>query len=219
MSPNPFLTLSTHPSPPLFPYYFLLGFPDAEYACNDTGDTGLIPGSGRSPEEGMATHSSILAWRIPWAGKSGRLQSKGSQRVRHDWTTKCILLEWHIKSPALYWGRSFFWYPDIILRTAEGPAQYFRKSATRWFPWGRASPLSLQTPGPGSSQSALTLLSTLYNPLPFIHLLFLALPSISHCQHKSMLHGLMLKVWKIWKGIIECIIKSNVGITAANVHS
>ena len=35
-------------------------------------------------EEGMATHSSILAWRIPWMEKPGRLQSMGSQRVRHD---------------------------------------------------------------------------------------------------------------------------------------
>ena len=35
-------------------------------------------------EEGMATHSSILAWRIPWTEKSGGLQSMGSQRVRHD---------------------------------------------------------------------------------------------------------------------------------------
>ena len=35
-------------------------------------------------EEGMATHSSILAWRIPWTEKPGRLQSIGSQRVRHD---------------------------------------------------------------------------------------------------------------------------------------
>ena len=33
-------------------------------------------------EEGMATHSSILAWRIPWTEKPGRLQSKGSQRTR-----------------------------------------------------------------------------------------------------------------------------------------
>ena len=33
-------------------------------------------------EEGMASHSSILAWRIPWTKKSGRLQSMGSQRVR-----------------------------------------------------------------------------------------------------------------------------------------
>ena len=37
-------------------------------------------------EEGMATHSSILAWRIPWIEEPGRLQSIGSQRVRHDWS-------------------------------------------------------------------------------------------------------------------------------------
>ena len=35
-------------------------------------------------EKGMATHSSILAWRIPWAEESGGLQSVGLQRVRHD---------------------------------------------------------------------------------------------------------------------------------------
>ena len=35
----------------------------------------------------MVTHSSILAWRIPWTEKPGRLQSTGPQRVRHDWTT------------------------------------------------------------------------------------------------------------------------------------
>ena len=35
-------------------------------------------------EEGMATHSSILAWRIPWTEKPGGLQSMGSQRVGHD---------------------------------------------------------------------------------------------------------------------------------------
>ena len=35
-------------------------------------------------EKGMATHSTVLAWRIPWAEESGRLQSMGSQRVRHD---------------------------------------------------------------------------------------------------------------------------------------
>ena len=37
-------------------------------------------------EEGMATHSSILAWRIPWTGEPGSLQSIGSQRVGHDWS-------------------------------------------------------------------------------------------------------------------------------------
>ena len=35
-------------------------------------------------EKEMATHSSILAWKIPWTEKSGRLQSMGSQRVGHD---------------------------------------------------------------------------------------------------------------------------------------
>ena len=35
-------------------------------------------------EEEMATHSSILAWRIPWTEEAGRLQSMGSQTVRHD---------------------------------------------------------------------------------------------------------------------------------------
>ena len=35
-------------------------------------------------EESMATHSSILAWRMPWTEKPGGLQSTGSRRVRHD---------------------------------------------------------------------------------------------------------------------------------------
>ena len=41
-----------------------------------------------SLEEGMATHSSILAWRIPLIEEPGGLQSMGSQRVRHNWATK-----------------------------------------------------------------------------------------------------------------------------------
>ena len=40
-----------------------------------------------SLEEGMATLSSILAWRIPWSEEPGRLQSMGSQRVGHDGAT------------------------------------------------------------------------------------------------------------------------------------
>ena len=35
-------------------------------------------------EKGMATHSNILAWKIPWTEEPGRLQSRGSQRVGHD---------------------------------------------------------------------------------------------------------------------------------------
>ena len=45
-----------------------------------------VPSLGREDplEEGMATHSSILAWRIPWTEVPGGLQSMGSQRLRHD---------------------------------------------------------------------------------------------------------------------------------------
>ena len=47
------------------------------------GHTDSIPGSGTSPEEGrMATHSSILAWEIPWTEGPSRLQSMGSQKIQ-----------------------------------------------------------------------------------------------------------------------------------------
>ena len=47
-------------------------------------------------EEEMATHSSLPGWRIPWREDPARLQSVGSQRVRHDWATKHMihLKEW-----------------------------------------------------------------------------------------------------------------------------
>ena len=48
------------------------------------GDAGSIPGLGRSLEKDKATHSSILAWRIPWTEEADRLQSMVLQRVRHD---------------------------------------------------------------------------------------------------------------------------------------
>ena len=53
-------------------------------SAGDLGDTGLILGLGRSPGGGMATHSSILAWRIPWTEEPGGLQSVWLQRVGHD---------------------------------------------------------------------------------------------------------------------------------------
>ena len=54
-----------------------------ESACN-AGDLGSISGSGRSLEKEMAAHSSTLAWRIPWTGEQGRLQSMEPQRVGRD---------------------------------------------------------------------------------------------------------------------------------------
>jgi len=54
----------------------------------NAGDTGLIPGLGRSLEKEMTTHFSTLAWEIPWTKKLGTLQSMGLQRVRHNSVTK-----------------------------------------------------------------------------------------------------------------------------------
>ena len=56
----------------------------------ETGDAGLIPGSESSPENEMATYSTILAWRILWTEEPGELQSMGSQRVRHDLATHTL---------------------------------------------------------------------------------------------------------------------------------
>ena len=74
-------------------------------------------------EKGMATHSSILAWRIPWTEDLGRLQSMGSQRVRQDWVTNTNVFKWEFKScitslkdlhlnryvGSNYWGS---WFPS-----------------------------------------------------------------------------------------------------------
>ena len=49
----------------------------------NAGDLGLIPGLRRFLEKGLATHSSILVWKIPWTEDPDGLLSMGSQRVRH----------------------------------------------------------------------------------------------------------------------------------------
>ena len=71
-------------------------------------------------EKGMATHASILAWRIPWAEEPGGLQSIGLQRVRHDWITNIYIqtyldtLKWtwaklHLASISSYLIRKPWW--------------------------------------------------------------------------------------------------------------
>ena len=68
-----------------YPLQFLLGFLVVKNPPSKAGDT-QDPSLGQedSLEEGMATHSSILAWRIPGTEEAGGLQSMGSQKVRHD---------------------------------------------------------------------------------------------------------------------------------------
>ena len=70
----------------LIPLFCFPGGSDGKASACNAGDPGSTPGSERSLEKEMATHSSILSWRIPWTEDPGRLQSTGLQRVGHDLT-------------------------------------------------------------------------------------------------------------------------------------
>ena len=61
-----------------------LGGSDGEESACSAGDLGSIPGWEDPLEKEMATHSSILAWKIPSTEEPGGLQSMGSLRVGHD---------------------------------------------------------------------------------------------------------------------------------------
>ena len=84
------------------------GFPGSSVVKNppanpgDAGHTGVIPELGRSFEEEMATHSSILAGKIPWTKEPGRLQSMGSQRVRWDCATEHAYTGTKVPSQVVY---------------------------------------------------------------------------------------------------------------------
>ena len=60
------------------------GDSDGKASAWNAGDPGSISGSEDLLEKEMATHSSILAWKIPWTEESGRLQPMRSQRAGHD---------------------------------------------------------------------------------------------------------------------------------------
>ena len=66
-----------------------LGFPngsEVKASASNAGDLGLIPELGNPLEKRKATHSSILAWRIPWTEEPGRLQSMGYSLAELDKT-------------------------------------------------------------------------------------------------------------------------------------
>ena len=60
-------------------------------------------------EKETATHSSILAWRIPWTEEPGGLQSMGSQRVRRDWVTNTTEKLYTIKNCLVFSKKKFAW--------------------------------------------------------------------------------------------------------------
>ena len=62
-------------------------------------------------EKAMATHSTTLAWKIPWMEEPGRLQSMGSLRVRHHWTTSLSLFT------SMHWRRN--WQTTAVFLPGE----------------------------------------------------------------------------------------------------
>ena len=75
--------------------------------AGDGRDTDLILGFGRSPGGSMATHSSILTWRIPWIEKPDRVQSIGSQRVGRNWSNLTHSIPLYILIAFLYYILGF----------------------------------------------------------------------------------------------------------------
>ena len=73
---------------------------------------GSFPGS---PEKAMATHSSPLAWKLPWAEEPGRPPSTGSGRVEHDRATSLSLF------PSTHWRRP--WQPTPVFSPGESQGQ------------------------------------------------------------------------------------------------
>ena len=79
--------------------YIWLGFPGGVEVTNppvSAGDAVQSLGWEDPLEKGVATHSSVLAWVIPWTEEAGGFQSTGSQRARHNWGTNTFTLSLHV---------------------------------------------------------------------------------------------------------------------------
>ena len=83
----------------------------------------------------MATHSSILAWKIPWTEKPGGLPSTGSQRVGHDWVTNTWLLK---KLFVSWWIFSY----RMFRSSEEEPVYILKRSSKRKLLTRKGAPLT-----------------------------------------------------------------------------
>ena len=75
-------------------------------------------------EKAMATHSSPLAWRIPWTEEPGGLQSMGSLRVGHDWATSLSLFTF------MHWRRQ--WQPTPVFFPGESQGRWSLVDCRLW---------------------------------------------------------------------------------------
>ena len=82
-------------------------------------------------ENEMATHSSILAWRIPWMEETGSLQSKGLQRVGHNWSTSLHFMR------ALQCGHN----SSALITPGPGNGQFMVQIALKLFKLANSKPV------------------------------------------------------------------------------
>ena len=96
-------------------------------------------------EEGMATHSSILAWRIPWTEKPDGIQSIGSQRVGHNWSNSAhTQTGWKIPETLIFslTGTKLYWKLICLCNmfllylplTPKSNASFYQTSNFTWSP-------------------------------------------------------------------------------------
>ena len=85
---------------------------------------GFVAVYGILPEKAMATHSSTLAWKIPWMKEPGRLQSMGSRRVGHDWATSLSLFTF------MHWRRK--WQPTSLFFSGESQGRWGLVGCRLW---------------------------------------------------------------------------------------
>ena len=78
-------------------------------------------------EEEMATHCSMLAWKIPWTEEPGRLQSMRSQRIRHDWAHMHLCVHAHVYTHvhAIIYTHTFVHKPRYKLVRGHSPQKQF----------------------------------------------------------------------------------------------
>ena len=100
-----------------------LGFP--KHPTEKTG-MNFLANPGSLSEKAMATHSSTLVWKIPWAEEPGRLQAMGLLRVRHDWATSLSLFTF------VHWRKK--WQPTPVFLPGESQG---RGSLVGCCLWGR----------------------------------------------------------------------------------
>ena len=90
----------------------------------------------------MATHSSILAWRIPWTEEPGGLQYVGSERVRHGWVTNTTIRKEDDGKPAKH-SKQLPWPQPW--RVILGPQSWLQKD-TASTGWAGGTPRTLSPP-------------------------------------------------------------------------